>query len=575
MENIIQKKSFSQKLRDLGKFGDLPTDPPEESLKKFFLVSMGVLMSGGGIMWGSICTSFNMHYQSIIPYGYTVLTILNLVFFALTKKFKAVRFIQVLMSLLLPFLFQWSLGGFVASGAVMLWSLLALVGSFTFQNTSLSMRWLVTYLLFTIAAGFLDPVVRPFGISVSEDITTTFFVANIVTVSAIVVSLMIYLLSQREKSNFELAEALSSLIISQKELQNSEKQLEEINRNLEIKVSERTKDLKNTLDELKSTQEKLILNEKMAALGQIIAGVAHEINTPLGAIRASNENITAALGETAKNLPKLSSMLSESDFTYFYDILDRSLHSTTNVSAREERQYRKQAMTLFEENGFENAEQLAEDLCDLHIFDNFEPYLDFLRSKNAQFILRLVYNLSTQKKNSATIATAVERAAKIVFALKKTAYHTEEGSIAKTDIVDSIETILTLYTNQLKQGVEVVRKFNKIPEINCYRDELGQVWTNLLHNSLQAMNNRGRIELEVFDREGHVHVNFIDSGPGIPDHIVGKIFDPFFTTKKKGEGSGLGLDICRKIVEKHKGVIKVNSKPGRTEFNVAIPIGGI
>lgn len=109
----------------------------------------------------------------------------------------------------------------------------------------------------------------------------------------------------------------------------------------------------------------------------------------------------------------------------------------------------------------------------------------------------MIYSLSSQRKNSANITIAVERASKIVFALKKTAYHSEEGEQTQTDIVDSIETILTLYTNQLKQGVEVIRRFEVVPAIKCYRDELSQVWTNLLHNSLQAMNNRGRIEIEV------------------------------------------------------------------------------
>ena len=152
-------------------------------------------MSGGGILWGVICTVYDLHFQSIIPYSYTVLTVLNMSFFALTKKFKPVRFIQVLMSLLLPFLFQWSLGGFVASGGVMVWSMLALVGSFTFQQSSLSLRWLIVYLAFTIVTGFIDPYVRPLGINLSPNVVAAFFVINIVTVSAIVVGLMIYLLS--------------------------------------------------------------------------------------------------------------------------------------------------------------------------------------------------------------------------------------------------------------------------------------------------------------------------------------------------------------------------------------------
>jgi len=544
----------SAEKRWLGKFlsfGDLPNDTSQEQQQHMFLISMGILMSMGGLLWGGICTFYNIHTPSIIPYSYTFLTFCNLVFFATSKKFKPVRFIQVLMSLLLPFMFQWSLGGFVASGGVMFWSMLALVGSFTFQKSSLSLRWLVVYLFFTIVTGFLDPHVRYLSQQMSENTITAFFVTNIVTVSAIVVGLMIYLLTEREKSSEALAE---------------------INHTLELKVDERTSDLQSTLDELSSAQDKLILNEKMAALGQLIAGVAHEINTPLGAIRASIENITEALKETIEHMPRLSQVLSAEDMGTFFELLDRSLQIQPGRSAREERGLRRALRSDLEEKGLENADHLAENLSDLSIYDNIDKYLDFFKSENSSFVLQLIYNISSQKKNSANITTAVDRASKIVFALKKSAHHTQEGEKINTDLIDSIETVLTLYTNQLKQGVELIRTFDEVPPIPTYRDELSQVWTNLLHNSIQAMNNKGEIEISVLNNNGNVNVMFADNGPGIPDDIKKKIFDPFFTTKEKGEGSGLGLDICKKIVEKHSGEISVKSQPGRTEFHISIPM---
>jgi signal transduction histidine kinase len=139
-------------------------------------------------------------------------------------------------------------------------------------------------------------------------------------------------------------------------------------------------------------------------------------------------------------------------------------------------------------------------------------------------------------------------------------------------LTEGIETILTLYQNQLKQGVEVIRNYRDLPPILCYPDELNQVWTNLIHNALQAMANRGTLILEVTQVAAQAQISITDSGSGIPPEIKSKIFEPFFTTKPPGEGSGLGLDIVKKIITKHGGQITVESQPGRTTFSVLLPI---
>jgi signal transduction histidine kinase len=118
----------------------------------------------------------------------------------------------------------------------------------------------------------------------------------------------------------------------------------------------------------------------------------------------------------------------------------------------------------------------------------------------------------------------------------------------------------------------VVRQYEALQPIFCYPDELNQVWTNLIHNAIQAMKGVGILEITVSQQRNEVIVRMTDSGCGIPEDIKAQIFEPFFTTKSAGEGSGLGLDIVKKIIDKHQGNIDVDSQPGRTTFTVVLPI---
>jgi signal transduction histidine kinase len=165
----------------------------------------------------------------------------------------------------------------------------------------------------------------------------------------------------------------------------------------------------------------------------------------------------------------------------------------------------------------------------------------------------------------------VERLSKLIFALKS--YSRQKFSLEKVPafIPDGIETVLILYQNLLKKGIKVTKTYARVPSLLCYPDELIQVWTNLIHNAIGAMDYQGNLNIDVSENKQYVVVAITDSGCGIPDEIRDKIFDPFFTTKPIGEGSGLGLDIVRQIIEKHQGKIELTSQPGCTTFKIWLP----
>ena len=348
--------------------------------------------------------------------------------------------------------------------------------------------------------------------------------------------------------------------------------LEDSNRKLETQVAERTQELSQALEHLKATQEELIQSEKMAALGQLIAGIAHEINTPLGAIRSSAANMSKFLDQTLKELSLLFQSLSPEENQIFLALLQQSLEQKPIFSAKEERQFKRSLKRQLESSVIDNADTMADNLIDMGIYHEIDYFLPLLKRPNSPHLLEIAYKISGLQRGTTTIKIATDRASKVVFALKTYARYDQSVEMKLANLIEGIETILTLYQNQLKQGVEVIRSYGELPPVLCYPDELNQVWTNLIHNALQAMENRGILTINVTTIDQQAKISIADNGKGIPEEIKLKIFEPFFTTKPPGEGSGLGLDIVRKIIKKHAGKITVESQPGQTRFNVFLPI---
>lgn len=304
----------------------------------------------------------------------------------------------------------------------------------------------------------------------------------------------------------QLTRAFNAMV---KDLAQARSALNEANTNL----ASTNQALKHSVEELKAAQEQLIQAEKMASLGQLTAGVAHEINNPINFVSAN------------------------------VDPLKQDLHDIIRVVREYERTIKEKRL----ETEFSEVTLMKEKT-------GVEMSIEEVRN--------LLKGIEDGAKRTAEIVKGLRNFTRL-----------DQKVFRKADINEGIDSTLTLLHSSYKNRVEIVKEYGILPEVECFPGQLNQVFLNILSNAVQAITEEGKITIKTWPVGDKVKISFKDNGAGMTEEVRKKIYDPFFTTKDVGKGTGLGLYISYGIVEKHKGKIEVFSTPGKgTEFILTIPI---
>ncbi len=315
--------------------------------------------------------------------------------------------------------------------------------------------------------------------------------------------------------------------------------------------------------------------DRLAALGKLSAGLAHELNNPASAAKRA----ASQLRDAGKRIRNSSQELGRHDLTPSQkaeiEKVEASLTEKTGpppdaltVSALED-----QLDSLLRSHGQNDLWQLAADLARKNFSpDALENLFAKLDAESARAALvRISASLEIADLLN-QIESSTSRISDLVGAIKEYTFM-DQSPLQNVDIVKTLETTLTILNHKLKRGVTVVRDYQKVPLlVNSFGSELNQVWTNLIDNAIDAMGGKGELRVRLHREDDCVVVDIGDNGPGISAEALPHIFEPFFTTKAVGEGTGLGLDTVQRIVKKHRGSIQVNSKPGDTRFQVWLPL---
>jgi signal transduction histidine kinase/predicted CoA-binding protein len=335
--------------------------------------------------------------------------------------------------------------------------------------------------------------------------------------------------------------------------------------------------LHTVADRLRSTEAMLSQSEKMAQLGTLTAGIAHELNNPASAVRRAAEQFKLTFARYQEEMANLHALqLTPAQYQTLQD-LSRAGQEPGQQSADLDPVTRgdleSELEAWLDEQGVENSWEQAP----LLVRQGYQPRwlaqaLSGFSSDQLLVVLGWLTHAIDLNSMLDEMSLSAGRISEIIHALKSYVY-LDQAPVQTISVHEGLENTLVILRHKLKQGIEVQREYDPaIPPIQAYGGELNQVWTNLIDNAIDALDGQGRITIHTAYKDPWVVVDIADTGAGIPPEIQSRLFSPFFTTKSIGKGTGLGLNISYNIIHKHGGDIKVTSRPGDTHFEVWLPL---
>jgi signal transduction histidine kinase/predicted CoA-binding protein len=328
---------------------------------------------------------------------------------------------------------------------------------------------------------------------------------------------------------------------------------------------------------LRSTELILRQSEKMAQLGTLTAGIAHELNNPASAARRGAEQLQDAVRRLQAAHREMSrcalSEAQESRLAELDELALQRARQPVNLGALDRSDREEQIEDWLAGHEIEAGWDLAPTLVRLgYQEEQLQHLLEAFEAQQFGIVIQWLGATYSVYELLEEIHQGAARIGEIVKALKTHVY-LDQAPVQSVDIHEGLDNTLVMLRSKLKSGVTVRRQFDpNLPPIQAYASELNQVWTNIIDNAIDAMDGKGEITLRTRQDGGWVVVEIEDNGPGIPPEIQPKLFSPFFTTKPVGKGTGLGLNISYNIIQKHGGEIRIFSHPGMTRFYVRLPL---
>ena len=331
-------------------------------------------------------------------------------------------------------------------------------------------------------------------------------------------------------------------------------------------------------DRTRETTRMVERTEKMLALGKLSAGLAHELNNPASAAVRSSARLGETLMRRRRDAIAMRGEVIPPEAQTIMAALGESIFecapATKNLDALERADLESDLADWLEQQNAPS--ELAGDLVEAGItVKQLAPLTTMISQETFSRGLRILVCDHQILCLTREIEEAARRISDLVQAVKSYSYM-DQTPLSEVDVEQGIDVTLRMFQHHLKHGIRVERKFaGNLPKMPANGSELNQIWTNLIDNAISAMaktpNGEKAIEIRTVLEPEYLLVEIADSGAGIPPDIQGRIFDPFFTTKPVGEGTGLGLDIVQRIIRNHQGSIRLESRPGRTAFQVRLP----